>query len=147
MGTFELVSNVTIAPASGIARAGEFELTNDLKFTFDNDMSGDVSDGDVMATMKAGALFLGEELNSGAVEVNLTGGDWWFYIPEFEDKPAKTIKSRDSVLVFGDLVGDAGGTYGAEGEVVKTPESASMLGVLAFGGLGLAMAKRKQEKK
>ncbi len=147
MGTFELVSPLTMAPEPGVARAGDFELTNDLKFTFDNDGNGVVSDGDVMATMKAGALFLGEELESGAVEVELTQGDWWFNIPAFEDKPAKMMKSTDSVLVFGDLVGPDGGTYAAEGEITKTPEPASMLGLLAFGGLGMSMVKRNQEKK
>ncbi|GGA37953.1 PEP-CTERM sorting domain-containing protein [Okeania sp. KiyG1] len=147
VGTFELDSMVTINPSPGVALAGMFELTNDLKFTFDNDGSGDVSEGDVMATMKAGAMFLGEELDSGAVEVVLTEGDWWFDIPESEDKPALTIKSIDSVLVFGDLEGPDGGTYAAQGEIVKAPEPASMLGILAFGGLGLSMVKRKQETK
>ncbi|GGA37965.1 hypothetical protein [Okeania sp. KiyG1] len=147
MGTFELDSMVTINPGPGVDRAGMFELTKDLKFTFDTDENGVVSDGDVMATMKAGAMFLGEELDSGAVEVALTQGDWWFDIPESEDKPALTIKSQDSVLAFGDLEGPDGGTYAAEGEIVKTPEPASMLGVLAFGGLGLSMVKRKQETK
>ncbi|NES69176.1 MAG: PEP-CTERM sorting domain-containing protein [Okeania sp. SIO2D1] len=51
------------------------------------------------------------------------------------------------MLVFGDLEGPDGGSYAAEGEVVKAPEPASMLGILAFGGLGLSMVKRKQEKK
>ncbi|MDY7004133.1 MAG: hypothetical protein SWX82_09255 [Cyanobacteriota bacterium] len=147
MGNFELVSAVDINTAPGIVRAGHFELTNDLKFTFDNDMDGVVSDGDVMATMKAGASFLGEELSTGAVEVGLTKGDWWFYIPELGDKPAKTLKSHDSVFLFGDTIGDAGGNFTAQGEVKKAPEPASMLGILAFGGLGLSMVKRKQEKK
>ncbi|NER08080.1 MAG: hypothetical protein F6K17_38800, partial [Okeania sp. SIO3C4] len=130
MGTFDLVSGVTIDTAPGVVRAGQFELTNDLKFTFDNDIDGVVSDGDVMATMKAGSVFLGQELDTGAVEVTLTEGDWWFYIPELGDKPAKTLKSHDSVFFFGDTIGDAGGNFDAQGEVVKAPEPASMLGIL-----------------
>ncbi|NEO56037.1 MAG: PEP-CTERM sorting domain-containing protein [Okeania sp. SIO3B5] len=147
VGTFELVSPVNLEPVAGVDRAGMFELTNDLKFTFDNDNSGNVNANDVMATMKAGSLFLGQELDTGAVKVTLSEGDWWFYIPELGNKPAKTLKSHDSVFFFGDTIGNDGGNFTAQGEVVKAPEPTSMLGILAFGGLGLAISKRKQEKK
>ena len=146
VGIFELLSPVNIAPAPGIVRAADFQLTNDLKFTFDNDMNGVVSEGDVMATMKAGSIFLGEELEDGAVEVELAQGEWWFNIPAVGDKPAQMVKAEDSVFEFGDLVGPDGGTYAAEGEIVKkVPEPTAVLGLLTIGGLGLGM-KRKQKQ-
>ena len=141
-GTFGLVSGGVFnpdPPADGIATAAEFELQNALTFTFDTTASGNGSP--VTATLPEGTEFLGELKDDGAVEFELELGEWEFTLPN-----GVTGTAEDSVFEFGDLVGEAGGTYGAEGEVVHAgvPEPTTILGLLAVGGLSLGLKRKKQ---
>lgn len=137
-GTFGLVEGGVFnpnPPAAGIDIAAEFELKNDLIFDFGNG---------VIATLPEESQFLGELRNDGAVELELELGEWEFFIPAINDTPAKTVTAQDSVFEFGDLVGEDGGSYNAEGEFNKVPEPATILGLLAFGGLTLSLKHKKQ---
>lgn len=145
LGTFEnefIVDPDDLPP--GVVAEAEYELLEDLMFTFDTDGSGDVSDGDVMATLPSGSMFLGEEILDGAVEFELVVGEWEFKIPAFGDTPEKTVIAESSIMEFGQTVASPGGAFLAEGTVIKTPEPGTILGLLAIGGLGLGLKRKKQ---
>lgn len=112
-----------------------YELQNDITFDFLNE--------DVQVTWKAGSLFDGEFNDDNGVGFVEVAGN---------PRPmVMGISSTDVIaddLVFQDImpVGGAGYSASVSTHGVKVPEPASMLGILVFGGLGLAM-KRKQEQK
>lgn len=130
-GSFEFVEE-TGGPG---AQEAIYELDGSLEFDFGNG---------VTATLPDGAEFLAIVEEDEADELALLGGEgseWIFSVPE-----VGTFTADDSVFEFGDLTGDAGGTYTAEGEISDVPEPASMLGILAVGGLGLATRRKKAQK-
>ena len=130
--------------------AAYYKLDNNLEFEFDtNSVVG--NGGPVTATLPQDSIFEVVKEPDGAVSALLEGGalglgEWEFTLPATATSPAKTATATDSVFEFGDLVGTDGGTYDAEGEVVheRVPEPASILGLLAVGGLGMAMKSKKQ---
>ncbi len=139
VGTFGLkldgVYN-TNPPATGIDIAAEFELQNTLTFTFDTDGIAGASADDVTATLAAGSLFLGELKDDDAVEFELELGEWEFTIP------GMSATAFSSTFEFGQVAQSSGGGYQAEG-IVGVPEPGTILGLLAVGGLGLGMKRKK----
>ncbi len=138
--TFEIVSEAV--DINGVLQA-EFELTNDLIFPFD--VSGppaDFFDDDVFARLLIGdrPTFLGQLLPNGTVEFELEKGDWVFGIPP---DPSVGTRATSSEFIFGQAALAPGGGYQAEG-VVTTPEPATILGLLAVGGLGFGLKRKKQ---
>lgn len=143
------------------AVTGSFSLVGDgtgsiATYQLDNDLTFNISDpdtvGSVAVTFGAGAEFLAakdfengdvvgidlEETTSiGTVVIN--GGPNAGTYPNGET-------SVSEILTFGDLEGGVGGEYGAEVQIndVSVPEPGTILGFLAFGGLGLAMKRKKQ---
>jgi len=115
----------------------EYSLDSDLTFTFDTTAQGNGSP--VTATLPAGSIFLGEVGPGNSVEFELESGQWEFTLPN-----GHTGTAFSSVFEFGDLPTTGGGTYDAEG-VVGVPEPASLLGLLAVGGLGLVSKLKKQK--
>ena len=113
--------------------------TNDSSLVFD---FSDVEPG-LTATLPAGAQFEVIQDSDGAVEIDLLGGansasEWRFAIPGIGN-----VTAQDSVLEFGDLVGNAGGTYTAEAEV---PEPMTILGSFAVLGFGTVLKRQKNKK-
>ena len=131
--TFE--SNVGLPPNEAF-----YKNDSNLEFDFNSLVPG------LKATLPAGAIFQLEQEPDGAVSAELLGGEneeseWLFDIPDLG-----IIKAEDSVFLFGDLVGQAGGTYANEGEIERDsiPEPSTILGLVAVGGLGLALKRKKQ---
>jgi hypothetical protein len=148
LGTFENIQVLDPPFPPGVDAEAEYQLTNDLVFTFDIDGSGDVSGGDLVATLAAGSEFLGELLVDDAVEFEKTIGEWEFSIPEFIDDDgnvieAKTFFSNSSILEFGQTAGASGGGYIAEA-TKGVPEPGTIIGLFAVGGLGLGLKRKKQ---
>ncbi len=122
----------------------EFTLENDLTFVLDTtDGSGDTA----TYMIGAGSVFLGEYAADGAgnpesleFELETDIGSMLCLNEECWDVTGNAFE-------FEDLpgVGD-GGEFLAQAEVVKTgvPEPASILGLLAVGGLGLSLKRKKQ---
>ena len=127
-GNFQLIGETGIG--TGIF---EYTLLNNLVFDFNGAAEG------IVATLPAGASFLGEIGPGNSVEFELEEPtEWVFQIP------GHTETAFSSVFEFGDLPTAGGGTYDAEG-VVGVPEPASLLGLLAVGGLGLVSKLKKQK--
>ncbi len=119
--------------------SAEFGLTSDLVFEFDN--------GVVATLPQLGTVIDGELLEDGAVEFELIDGEWEFDLPDNPDTPEfdpKSIVVQSSVLEFGQTAASPGGGYIAEATKVTTPEPGTILGLLAVGGLGLGLKRKKQ---
>jgi hypothetical protein len=141
IGNFEWFSN--LPPVDGVVQEFEYELTNDLVFDFNNG---------VVVTYAAGTLFQGEfdvpvgggpiegvefeEIELAGVTVETPDGTFNLGDPDFPVTGA--------ALVFEDLAEGAAGYSGSVSVGQSVPEPASILGLLAFGGLGLAMKRKKQ---
>ncbi len=140
----------------GSAIEAEFTLDNDLQFIFE---PVDVPGASVTATLPQfqqngdPTKFLGELIQDGSVEFELEEGEWEFVIndPGLGADPIIEGTAASSVMEFGqDAFSTVGGNYGADGTVVVVangvPEPASILGLLAVGGLGLGLKRKKQSK-
>ncbi len=132
-------------PLPGTTFTADFELEEDLIFNFDTPVSEDL----VIGSLGAGATFAGELLETGAVEFELETGV--FIIDQLPDNPETpefdpkfNITSESSIFEFGQTVGSEGGGYIAETTDIKVPEPASILGLLAVGGLGLGLKGKKK---
>ena len=122
-----------------------YELVNDLVFVLEDE---DAPAGAVTVTYGAGERFLGsfdtvggqpvgvgfEEIGEIAATVTIPG-EGTFTSPNVIEE-----------LVFTDLEGGNFGSYGAEVQIrsAHVPEPASILGLLAFGGLSLGLKHKKQ---
>ncbi|MGB5769821.1 MAG: PEP-CTERM sorting domain-containing protein, partial [Crocosphaera sp.] len=132
-----------VPPIDGTQASGSFDLLNNLVFEFDSGIVGDPTDN-VVATLRADAEFEGELLEDDAVEFELLLGEWEFFLPATDEFDEKTLFAESSILEFGQSAGSIGGGYVAEGTDIKVPEPASLLGLLAVGGLGLGLKRKKQ---
>jgi hypothetical protein len=137
-GTFENVLVIADPLPPGVVAEAEYELSNDLVFTFDTDDSGDASAGDLVATLEAGALFLGEEILDGSVEFELVIGEFLLDAPGFD-----TTTADASAFEFEQTPGSPGGGFVAQ-TTIAVPEPGTILGLLAVGGLGLGLKRKKQ---
>jgi hypothetical protein len=116
-----------------------YKLQNDLVFNFDANQNGVFAlTEDVQVTFKAGEQFLGS-FDNGSVGFEELDVDASVIIA------GRTPLVLTEELTFGDSVGGTGGEYGAIVETTTTvPEPASILGLLAVGGLGLSLKRKKQ---
>ncbi|MDJ0746985.1 MAG: PEP-CTERM sorting domain-containing protein [Xenococcaceae cyanobacterium MO_167.B27] len=165
-GNFEFVTGLD--PVDGIFQEFQYELTNDLVFNFDTDGNENASGNEVLLTIGAGSTFQGEfnenppggsnplgvEFESLEIaSVIVTTGDQTFSLgnPNF---PVDELTFQ-----FGDIPSQSGGEYNGlvsvttrdfpqpnPQEPTTVPEPASILGLLAVGGLGVAMKRKKQSK-
>lgn len=125
-------ANFEWVPGSGTGDTFQYELLNNITFDFPNE--------GVTVTWHAGSLFNGAFNDDNGVG---------FVGIEGNPDPIVTGISSTTViadqLIFEDILPVGGATYGASVST-SVPEPTAVLGLLAFGGLGLGM-KRKQEKK
>ena len=131
VGSFA-ISEQAVGGNPNIAR---YQNTNDIVFHFE--------DGEIF-TLNSGATFLGT--SNGAVDFELdeafpVSAEW--FIPG-----QGTLRSPDVVFEFGQTSTSSAGVYNVEADAVHAavPEPGTILGLLAVGGLGIAM-KRKQQSK
>ncbi len=143
VGTFSFFED--IVPPPGVDAEALFRLDNELTFEFDTD--GDTVI-DLVGFLPEGSPFLGILNADGSVEFDLEGGasligadgiaEWTATLPD-----GTIIAVADSsIFEFGQTAGSSGGAY--IGELTTTPEPASILGLLAVGGLGLGLKRKKQ---
>lgn len=113
--------------------AGEYELVGDLAFEFDNG---------VTMTLPGGAEFDLIPAPGGSVEFDLVGDAEWMAmgIPGLD--PSEAVSST---FEFEQTPGADFGGYVAQADFVHAvPEPGTILGLLAVGGLGLGLKKKKQ---
>ena len=130
--TFENI--LLVAPAPGVTAEAEFKNNDLISFNFGNG---------VTAELAAGSTFLGELKNDDAVEFELITGEWEFTFDATTPTPGMA-EAFSSTFLFGQAAGTETGTYEAEG-IIGVPEPGSILGLLAVGGLGLGMKRKKQQ--
>ena len=130
-----------------------YTLDNDLVFEWNN-LDGDPGDVDVRFTLKAGNLFEVETDDdpgpSTEVEAILVGfepseAQWFIDSGVSLDGTDQTFSVAEAEFTFGQIEDQPGGTFGIEADAVEAvPEPGTILGLLAVGGLGLALKGKKQ---
>ena len=166
-GNFEFVTGLD--PVDGIFQEFQYELTNDLVFNFDTDGNENASGNEVSLTIGAGSTFEGlfndvppggsnslgvefETLEIASVIVTIEDQTFSLGNPNF---PVDELTFQ-----FGDIPSEGGGEYNGlvsvttpdfpppppPQEPTRVPEPVSILGLLAVGGLGIAMKRKKQNK-
>ena len=131
---------VAILPATGLPEY-EYELEDDLTFTLDATNTDDTA----TYTIGGGSKFLGEyvsdlagNIESIEFELEIDAGSELCVNSECWTVTANAFE-------FEDLPGTGGGEFLSDAEVgAKAPEPASILGLLAIGGLGLGLKRKKQ---
>ena len=129
--------------------AGEFiyELNSPLVFEFLG-VPSETGPGNVVATLDAGTEFVGFFDTANSVEFALAPGQGEAITVDGIDFEGETF--LDDGFEFEDGSLPAGGEYLAEVEyddgITPVPEPGTILGLLAVGGLGLGLKRKKQSK-
>ena len=133
----------------GFADAAEFELQDPLTFSFQTPAG---PGSPVELTLPAGSIFTAVlDLDDG-VEVELDPGqlglgEWEALLPNAPGgDPDISGTANSSTFTFDQSAASIIGVYSATGDFSPNgvPEPASILGLIAVGGLGMAMKRKKQ---
>lgn len=125
----------------GVDLEAEFLLDGPLTFEFD------ARDASVTATLPDETPFLAQLLPDGSVEFELEDGEWEFVIDPNADGEENIMgRARSSVIEFGQDALAPNGSYAAQGTATRraVPEPTTILSLLAVGGLGLGLKRKKQ---
>jgi hypothetical protein len=150
-GQFEEFFPVTpalysLTPATGnftYTGVGDGTIGSPMEYTLDNNLVFAFTNG-VSLTLEAGSEFAGEfDFDNGTpigvgFEIDFDEGSF-FTIPGEGIVPTTSFE-----MTFGDIAESGGGEYGVVASKEVVPEPASILGLLAVGGLGLGLKRKKQ---
>ena len=130
----------------GFETSADFEIEDDLTFSF---LTSATPGSPVTLTLPRGSIFTASLDTNGAVEVRLDSGGWKAVLPNAPDgDPDISGIANSSTLTFDQSDGSIIGVYSTTGSFnspdTTIPESASILGILAIGGLGLGLKHKKQ---